>query len=209
MPHTSAPQKVTGVFAMASTPLVMSNTDREAIITVIESCDLVLLWNRRYETPTAPFDQPTALRGARSGEVYLLKRDWCFEQFIFLKHSSKVTGEVYYDLHPRVNFYALSLDFYSERLDTEPRQLGFGDISSFPSWLEMPARVLHRAPAESANVYRFLTAAIKKGGGVVRTRSGKQFVMKGALEGYLAGGYMMHQPWLDTLARNQLIDRKG
>lgn len=187
----------------------MTAEDRWSVMAAVAQGGLSVIYNKRYTSPDEV--RPVSPEGLGSFDrvsAYLTRRDWIFGRLFIDQLRNSVDGSTYYDLRPRVNFSAISLSYYS-RNTKDASQLGFGDVTSYSSWLRMPEMEVVRAPSDTGPTYRRLIKGLSGGGALIKQQRGQVLVMKAALQKFLAGSHRMPHPWLDDLVRLQLSRPSG
>ena len=185
---------------MASVVLVMCNNDLVKLVDELTAGGLCVVRDQRYSEPEASLESPQVLRGLDPINVHVLKPEWVYGPFKFMKGNSD-----YLFLQPRVNFSAFSLSYYGTREKGGVTRLGFADMDTHPTWLELPQRVLHRAPPDVGTIFKSLVAELKRGSQSIRLPGGqRRIIMTYALQKFRLGSHLMPDPHWDHCAKEQI-----
>jgi hypothetical protein len=191
---------------MISTEFILCNSDVAAIADALSAERLSVIYNERLDAPKICCQAPSSILRRPKASFYALRKEWQYGELVIRELANTVTGGKYYDLSPRVNFWAISLSFYPESIEGNIRKLGFGGIDAQDTWLKAPENELNRAPADASRVCKKILAHLREGGTTLATPYGKKIVMRHALEGFLNRSYIFPHAWLDKIARNSLTN---
>lgn len=95
------------------------------------------------------------------GQFFLFRPEWVYGPF----HISEIPdgcdrGKYHVQ---RVNFAPIAVYFQGERLDQGVRRFGSCSVSSYRDWLEMPAKVVNEAPADTDLWFKQIVAHMSSG----------------------------------------------